>query len=208
MMRDPARKMQLGSDAPWVGAANSYPVLSVTYNKTMPEIEIKTEGGASDPLGQKVGVLAAVLAVFLAVVSIASHRAHTTAVVERSEANDQWSLYQSNRIKFHSLELGADLMSVLGKGNADAQQTVSRYETQQKKYEKESQNVKEEATKKEGETRHTEDKALRYDLGEGMLEIGVVLASLYFISRKKLFPVISLAFGVLGLVIAISGALL
>ena len=45
-------------------------------------------------------------------------------------------------------------------------------------------------------------------LGEGMLEIGVVMASLYFIARKKLFPVISLIFGVLGIVVAISGGLL
>ena len=114
----------------------------------MAEIEIKTEGGESDPLGQKVGVLAAVLAVCLAVVSIQSHRAHTTAVVERSEANDQWSLYQSNRIKFHSLELGVDLMNVLGRDKPDAEQTIARYETQQKKYEKESKEVKDEATKK------------------------------------------------------------
>jgi hypothetical protein len=71
-----------------------------------------------------------------------------------------------------------------------------------------TQEVKDEATKKEQETRHTEEKALRYDLGEGMLEIGVVLASLYFISRKKLFPVISLLFGVLGIAVAITGALL
>ena len=174
----------------------------------MPEIEIKTEGGESDPLGQKVGVLAAVLAVFLAVVSITSHRAHTTAVVERSEANDQWSLYQSNRIKFHSLELGVDLMKVLGPEKAGAEQTTARYEAEQKKYEKESKEVKEEATKKEQETRHTEDQALRFDFGEGMLEIGVVMASLYFISRKKLFPVVSLIFGVLGIGMAIWGFLL
>jgi hypothetical protein len=103
----------------------------------MAEIEIKAEG-SSDPMGQKVGVLAAVLAVCLAVVSIASHRAHTAAVVERSEANDQWSLYQSNRIKFHSLELGADLVAVLGADKPGAEQAVARYETQQKKYENES----------------------------------------------------------------------
>jgi hypothetical protein len=174
----------------------------------MAEIEIKTEGGGSDPLGQKVGVLAAVLAVALAVVSIASHRAHTAAVVERSEANDQWSLYQSNRIKFHSLELGVDLINVIGHEKPDAEKTIARYETQEKKYEDESKKVKDEATKKEQETLHTEDKALRYDLGEGMLEIGVVMASLYFIARKKLFPVVSLIFGVLGIVVAVSGALL
>jgi hypothetical protein len=174
----------------------------------MAEIEIKTEGGGSDPLGQKVGVLAAVLAVCLAIVSIQSHRAHTTAVVERSEANDQWSLYQSNRIKFHSLELGVDLMNVLGRDRPDAERTIARYESQQTKYEKESKEVKDEATKKEQETLHTENKALRDDLGEGMLEIGVVMASLYFISRKKLFPVISLIFGILGIAVGISGVLL
>ena len=66
MMRDRARKMQL---CPFQGV--------ILLIKTMAEIEIKTEGGESDPLGQKVGVLAAVLAVCLAVVSIAvSPRAH------------------------------------------------------------------------------------------------------------------------------------
>ena len=174
----------------------------------MPEIEIKTEGGESDPRGQKVGVLAAVLAVILAVVSIASHRAHTLAVVERSEANDQWSFYQSKRIKFHSLELGADLVNLLGHDKPGAEQTLARYQAEEKKYEKESKEVEAEAKKKEQETRHTEDQALRYDLGEGMLEIGVVMASLYFIARKKLFPVVSLIFGVLGIAVAISGALL
>jgi hypothetical protein len=180
----------------------------ILERETMAEIEIKTEGGESDPLGQRVGILAAVLAVCLAVVSIASHRAHTTAVIERSDANDKWSQYQSNRIKFHSLELGVDLMHALGHDKPDAEQTIARYETQKTKYENESKEVKDEATKKEEETRHTEDRALRYDLGEGMLEIGVVMASLYFIARKKLFPVISLIFGISGIVVAISGTLL
>jgi hypothetical protein len=174
----------------------------------MPEIEIKTEGGGSDPTGQKVGVLAAVLAVALAVVSIASHRAHTMAVVEKSEANDQWSFYQSKRIKFHSLELGSDLVSLLGRDKPGAEQALARYESEEKKYAKESKDVEDEAKKKEDETRHTEAQALRYDLGEGMLEIGVVLASLYFIARKKMFPVLSLAFGILGIVMAVSGVLM
>ena len=30
-----------------------------------------------------------------------------------------------------------------------------------------------------------EHRALRYDFGEGMLEIGLILTSLYFISKKK-----------------------
>jgi hypothetical protein len=171
----------------------------------MAEIEFKAEGEGSDPIGQKVGVLAAVLAVALAVVSIASHRAHTMAVVEKSEANDQWSFYQSKRVKFHSLELGTDMVNLLGHDKPGADQMLARYESEEKKYAKESKEVEDEARKKEDETRHTEAQALRYDLGEGMLEIGVVMASLYFIARKRLFPVASLSFGVLGIVMAVSG---
>jgi len=174
----------------------------------MPEIEIKTEGGESDPLGQKVGVLAAVFAVLLAVVSIASHRAHTTAVVDKSEANDQWSFYQSKRIKFHSLELGSDLITFFGRDKPGVEETLTRYDAEKHKYEKESQEIEEKAKEKEAETRHVEAEALRFDLGEGMLEISVVLASLYFIARRKIFPVVSLTFGTLGVVIAISGALM
>jgi hypothetical protein len=99
-------------------------------------------------------------------------------------------------------------MNVLGSDKPATEQTIARYEAQKTKYEKESKEVKEEATKKEEETGHTEDRALRYDLGEGMLEIGVVMASLYFIARKKLFPVVSFVFGISGIVIAITGALL
>jgi len=174
----------------------------------MAEIEFKAEGGESDPLGQKVGVLAAVFAVLLAVVSIASHRAHTTAVVDKSEANDQWSFYQSKRIKFHSLELGSDLITFFGRDKPGVEETLTRYDAEKHKYEKESQEIEEKAKEKEAETRHVEAEALRFDLGEGMLEISVVLASLYFIARRKIFPVVSLTFGTLGVVIAISGALM
>ena len=64
----------------------------------MPEVELAPEGRDSDPAGKRVGIQAAILAVFLAVVTIASHRAHTTAVIVRTEANDQWSFYQSKRM--------------------------------------------------------------------------------------------------------------
>jgi len=176
----------------------------------IPEIESpkETEEHSRDPLGQKVGILAAVLAVCLAVVTILSHRAHTTAVVQRTEANDQWSFYQSKRIKFHSLELGINMLSLLGKDKAGVEEAVARFEADKKKEEQDGNEIQAEAKAKEDETRHTEDKALRYDIGEGMLEIGVVLSSLYFIARRKLFPVVALLFGVGGIVTAVTGVVL
>ena len=40
-------------------------------------------------MGQRVGIMAAVLAVLLAIVTIASHRTHTDAIIARLEANDK-----------------------------------------------------------------------------------------------------------------------
>ena len=79
----------------------------------MAELEIHHEGHESDPIGKTVGVLAAVLAVFLAIVTIESHRTHTAAIMHKSTANDDWSYYQANSIKLHNVELGEGLLSVL-----------------------------------------------------------------------------------------------
>ena len=53
-----------------------------------------------------------------------------------------------------------------------------------------------------------ENRALRYDFGEGLLEIGLVLTSLYFISRKTMFPIMGAISAVAGVAIAITGLLI
>ena len=172
----------------------------------MAELEIHTESeGAADPRGQKVGVLAAVLAVALAIVTIASHRAHTDAVLLKTEANDRWSFYQSKRIKLHSLELGEQLVTLLGAKNPETAKAIEDFRSDQARYEEDSKRVMKEAQEKEAEASRIEQRALRYDVGEGLLEIALVLSSLYFISRKMLFPVIGIVAGIAGALTAISG---
>ncbi|HKE29662.1 MAG TPA: DUF4337 domain-containing protein [Bryobacteraceae bacterium] len=172
----------------------------------MPELEIHHESEhAIDPLGQKVGVLAAALAVALAVVSIASHRTHTAAIIHKSAANDAWAHYQSARVKYHNLELGENLLEVLGTNNAAADKMHADYSSQLKKYGDQSADIQKEAQRDDTMADADEDRGLRYDIGEGLLEIAVVVCSLYFISRKKLFPVIALIAGSAGMVVAIAG---
>jgi hypothetical protein len=172
----------------------------------MAELEIHTESEhQADPRGQKVGILAAVLAVGLAMVTIASHRAHTTGVLLRTEANDHWAHYQSQRLKLHNLELGEDLIRLLGSRNEATDRALERYKNEKDRYEGESKKVQDEARQKEIEGDAVEQRALRYDFGEGLLEIALVLTSLYFISRKMLFPVIGIIAGVAGVIIAITG---
>jgi hypothetical protein len=174
----------------------------------MAELEVHTEVEGGDPFGKKIGVLASIIAVLLAVVTIVSHRAHTDAVLMKSEANDKWSYYQSKRIKFHSLELGEDLINVLGNKGPDTQKMLDKYAAQKKKYAADSDAAQEDAKKQDEMAEHVEAKALRYDFGEGLLEIGLVLTSLYFISRSKLFPVMGVISTVAGTAIAIAGYLL
>ena len=156
-------------------------------------------------MGKKIGVAASILAVLLAVVTIISHRAHTDAVILKADANDKWSFYQSKKIKFHNLELGEDLLNAMPARNAVADKTLERYASEKKRYSKDSDKAQDDARETEKEASHIEAKALRYDFGEGLLEIGLVLTSLYFIARSTLFPVIGLISAAAGLVIAVMG---
>jgi hypothetical protein len=173
----------------------------------MAELEIHHEVEGKDELGKKIGVLAAILAVLLAVVTIVSHRSHTAAVLLKSEANDAWSFYQSKRIKFHSLELGEDLMNAMPSKTAVADKILARYSSEKKRYAKDSETAQEQAKDKDKEAAHVEDQALRFDFGEGLLEIGLVLTSMYFISRSKLFPTLGSIAAIGGVVIAAMGYL-
>jgi hypothetical protein len=175
----------------------------------MAELEIHHEHEhTADPLGGRVGVMASVLAVLLAVVTIASHRTHTAAIIHKTESNDLWSEYQSARVKLHTTELGENLVHLLGAKGAGTEKLLADYAGQAKKYEDSSKKIKKEADSATEEAKADENRALRYDIGEGLLEIGLVLSSLYFISRKSMFPVLGLIAAVVGTAIAITGFLM
>ena len=164
--------------------------------------------GSSDAIGKKVGLLAAILAIGLTMVTIASHRTHTYGIVARSEANDKWAYFQSKRIKFHTVELGQDLVTVQGLKGEAAEKLLEKYATEKERLKKDSEEIKKEAEEKESESKHAEKKALQFDFAEGLFEIGLVMSSLYFISHKKMFPAMGLLAGIAGAGIAITGLMM
>ena len=175
----------------------------------MAELEIHHEHEHTpDPLGQRVGVMASILAVLLAVVTIASHRTHTAAIIHKSGSNDQWAYYQATRIKLHSTELGENMVHLLGAKGAEPEKMLAGFESDRKKYEEQSKKIQEEAKGADEAAEADEHRALRFDVGEGLLEIGLVLSSLYFISRKGMFPVMGVVAGISGLAIAVTGFLM
>ena len=172
----------------------------------MPELEIHHEVEVNDPRGKRVGVEASVIAVVLAVVTILSHRAHTDAVLVKAGAIDTWQRYQSARVKLHSVEVGEDLVISLASRERAAPR-MAEYEKARTKYEQQSEDLQKEAKHMEEEGDGIEKRALYFDFGEGLLEIGLVLCSLYFIARRRLFPLVGVISAVCGAVLASIGLL-
>src|SRR5579859_5668493 len=173
----------------------------------MAEIEIHREHGHdTDHMGRRIGVLVGIIGILLAGVTIASHREHTAAVIHQTEANDQWSYYQAKKIRSEVLGVGASLSALvspsLGARDAAAKMTASRDHESL-----EADDIKTEAEARERESLRAEQRALRFDLGEGLLELGLVLTSLYFLSKKRSFPAIGITAASLGLICSVLGAL-
>src|SRR3984957_12251694 len=93
----------------------------------MAEVEIHTEHEHSnDEFGRRVGVIVGVIGIILAFVTISSHRAHTAAVIHRTEANDQWSFFQSKKLRQHLAEVGSSLASALTTDPARVEALVAK----------------------------------------------------------------------------------
>ena len=173
----------------------------------MAEIEIHHEHGhEADPFGKRIGVLVGIIGILLAAVTIASHREHTAAVIHKTEANDQWSYYQAKKIRSEVLGVGASL-STLVSPSTGAHDVAARMGAARDHESQEADDIRKQAEARETESLRTEQRALRFDLGEGLLELGLVLTSLYFLSRKKSFPALGMTAAACGLVAAILGAL-
>jgi hypothetical protein len=172
----------------------------------MAEVEIHAEHEHSnDEFGRGVGVVVGIIGIILAVVTISSHRAHTASVIARTEANDQWSFFQGKKLRQHLADTGASVVSALTTDPTRVQAVVDKMNKDRDRYEHDSDDIQKEAKAKEEESQHEERRALRLDMGEGFLELGLVLSSLYFLSKRRFFPVIGGIAALIGTGLGIAG---
>jgi Domain of unknown function (DUF4337) len=173
----------------------------------MPEIEVTPEH-AADPLTRRVGILVGVVGILLSVVTIASHRAHTEAVIHRTESNDQWAFYQAKKIRESTSDVALTLLRALEPDPAKNEATAHKLEAARDKYSDDAKDIMKEAQAKDVEQKVEERRALRFDIGEGLLELGLVLCSLYFLARKSFFPIFGVLASLAGTIMGIWGWLL
>jgi hypothetical protein len=173
----------------------------------MPEIEVTPEH-AVDPDTRRVGILVGVVGIFLSVVTIASHRAHTQAVIHRTESNDQWAFYQAKKIRENTSDVALTLLESLVPDPGKAAAQAHKLETARDKYADDAKEIMKEAQAKDVKSEIEENRALRFDIGEGLLELGLVLCSLYFLARRSFFPILGVIAAISGIALGISGWLL
>ena len=173
----------------------------------MPEIEVTPEH-AADPVSRRVGILVGVVGILLSVVTIASHRSHTDAVIHRTESNDAWAYYQAKKIREYSSEVALTLIQTLGTDPVKSEASSKKFEAARAKYVADAEKIQEDAKAKDDESDHEEARALRFDIGEGLLELGLVLCSLYFLARKSFFPIFGVLAAIAGTAMGIWGYLL
>jgi hypothetical protein len=151
----------------------------------------------------------AVLAVLVAIVTVMGHRTHTEAVLMQARASDQWNLYQAKKIRQNDTLLATDLLSTLQlKDPAAGKKLADGYNSHEEKWTEDLKQEQEQATDFENEVKLAEHRADRFDLGEALLEIGLVVSSITLLTRLRTYWYLGMGFGVAGVVVAVLGFLI
>jgi len=173
------------------------------------ELKEHAEHGAHEPSMRPVAFTMSVLAVMVAITTVLGHRTHTEAVLRQNQATDQWNLYQAKKIRSSNTALAADLLSVVTISDAKAAEKIAKsYADHQAKW---VEDLKEEQEKAEGletQVEQAEARADRFDLGEALLEIALVTASITLLTRNRIYWLLGLVFGVGGILSSASVLLL
>jgi hypothetical protein len=172
--------------------------------KTMDASEVQDlkdnlEQGAKEEAQRPVAFSMSVLAVLLAVTTVLGGRTHEDAVLNQNKATDQWNEFQARDIRDYNTQLATDLLSVVALDNKDATaKLVKAYAAHEKKWADELKQDQAVALALQTSVDKGEAKADRFDLGEVLLEVGLVIVSITLLTRSRVYWHIGLVISALG----------
>lgn len=161
--------------------------------------EHASEGGGSL---KRVSFSMSLLAVLLAMTSVLGHRTHTEAVLLQSRVSDAWNFYQAKKIRSTDAKLAGDVLTALGPNNPAAPKAAATEYAYAQKESKDVDEKQQEARSLEEEVQAAERRAGWFDLGEALLQIGVIITSITLLTRRQVYWHLGTAFGVAGVVAA------
>jgi hypothetical protein len=162
----------------------------------------RTAEEVKHPFDRKVAASMAAIAAVLAIISVLGHNTSTQAVLLQQEASDQWAFFQAKSIRRYESDLGRDILAATG--TPAAQKTSQEYAANINRYEKEMEEIRQQATAFQVESRLRSLRASRLQIGEVFLQIAIVLASLAILTRRNLVWGAGLISASIGAAIAIT----
>jgi Domain of unknown function (DUF4337) len=169
----------------------------------------EAEEHGDNPLMMPVAVTLSILAVLVAIATLLGHRAATEELILQTKASDQWSLFQAKNIRSHEMQSVADMLATLTPADREKAEALrGKYQQEAERYDKEKDETAEEAKKLEAERDVAGRRENRYDAGEVILEIALIICSLTLLTKKRMFWISGIALGLVGFVVTISGFLL
>lgn len=173
------------------------------------ELQEHAEHGAHESAMRPVAFTMSVLAVLVAVTTVLGHRTHTEAVLYQNKATDQWNLYQAKKIRSSDTQLMQDLLSVVTVSDKNAEAKIAKsYADHQEKWNDDLKEEQEKAKQLEERVEQAEARANRFDLGEALLEIGLVVTSVTLLTRSRAYWYFGMLFALGGVASAASAFLL
>jgi Domain of unknown function (DUF4337) len=176
----------------------------MSHGEEIQELHEQAEHGHATGMAP-VSFTMALLAVLVAVVTLLGHRSHTEEILLQNRTTDEWAYYQAKHLRRNNLEALRDVMGALqGKDSEKAEALEKKFDTSIEKYGDDQKEIEHEARQTEAELKQMARRADRFDIGEVLLEIGLVITSITLLTGRRFYWKLGMAFGALGIIAAAS----
>src|SRR5467141_519299 len=169
----------------------------------LPEVH---HGGEEGPLVLPVSITISIMAVLVASVALLGHRTHTEELLRQSQASDRWAQYQAKSVRLHETQGFSDVVNIVASLDRERGAALrEKYVKEVEHYQSDKEDISKEAKDLEAERDLAGRKADRFDGGEALLEIGLVICSITLLTKRKLFWYGGMLIGGLGVARALTG---
>ena len=158
-----------------------------------------------EPLAQQIALFSAILATIGAVVSLLGGHTQNDAlyykneaVLLKAQASDAWSYYQAEEIKRHLVEATAPLTHA-----PDAAGRIATYTARSRALQTQAEALDRRSAEADAESRHALRPHVKLSVAMTFLQIGIALASITALTRRRWLFVAAALSALIGSVLAL-----
>jgi hydroxypyruvate isomerase len=186
----------------------------MSAHRSVERFETSHHGGGefgTPGFARQAALVVAVMAALLALATFLSNEAVKEVITGETGRADTSSRLESNQLKIDVAAGNATMLKVLAQGPHDEAEAAVAAAAHERRIAKElapaDHRLVEEIHHNEEHVDHYNDKHLLYELAEVGLEVGIVLATVSIIARRRWLLASGAAVGAIGTVLLVAGAL-